>query len=150
MPTAPSCPSSPNYPTPRTAGDGVGQLWAVSIRPYHQGVGWTLGRGHMSQIRPKMPNRLLLKCILPKDFRTSLVSLVGWSKWKLTNFTQSNESLLRVKNVKSCPIVYFYSSKEAKNISLNIFQYCKKSLLTLRNITTWHQSPQLICSIHKG
>ena len=38
---------------------------------------YTLDRGHIEQIRPRVSSRLFLKSIYPKDFKKSLVSSVG-------------------------------------------------------------------------
>ena len=56
----------------------------------------SLDRGHIDQIRARVSCRLFLKSIYPKDFRNSLVSLVGWHKSKLTYF---DPPPLMVKNM---------------------------------------------------
>ena len=42
------------------------------------------------------------------------------------------------------------SSNVSPGAALDIFQLCKQLLSSLRNVTTCHQNPRLICSIHQA
>ena len=55
------CPTPPLYPTSQTAGHGVGQLLAVSIGPYNQGVGLPV-----DTIENKIAGQRPVKCTEPE------------------------------------------------------------------------------------
>ena len=80
----------------------------------------TIDRGHIDQIRARVSHRLFLKSIFPKDFRNSLVILVGWRKSEPTYFNPPLIERVPPYGKKSVLFLFFYFT----NVDFDSFLRC--------------------------